>query len=31
VTGSTPFAELPDTMRRLASGELPAVCHVIDY
>lgn len=31
VTGSSPFAELPDTMRRLASGELPALCHVVDY
>ena len=28
ITGSSPFAELPDTMRRLASGELPALCHV---
>ena len=31
ITGSTPFAELPDTMRRLAAGELPAICHVVDY
>src|SRR3954469_8496408 len=31
ITGSSPFAELPDTMRRVASGELPALCHVIDY
>jgi hypothetical protein len=31
ITGSSPFAELPDTMRRLASGELPAICHVVDY
>jgi NADPH:quinone reductase-like Zn-dependent oxidoreductase len=31
ITGSSPFAELPDTMRRLASGELPALCHVVDY
>jgi threonine dehydrogenase-like Zn-dependent dehydrogenase len=31
VTGSSPFTELPETMRRLASGELPALCHVIDY
>ncbi|HET7326201.1 MAG TPA: zinc-binding alcohol dehydrogenase [Nocardioidaceae bacterium] len=31
ITGSSPFAELPQTMRRLLSGELPALCHVIDY
>jgi threonine dehydrogenase-like Zn-dependent dehydrogenase len=31
ITGSSPFAELPDTMRRLASGDLPAICHVVDY
>lgn len=31
ISGSSPFAELPDTMRRLASGELPALCHVVDY
>ena len=31
ISGSTPFAELPDTMRRLASGEIDALCHVIDY
>jgi threonine dehydrogenase-like Zn-dependent dehydrogenase len=31
ITGSSPFAELPDTMRRLTSGELPALCHVVDY
>lgn len=31
VTGSTPFADLPDTMRRLAAGELDSVCHVVDY
>jgi NADPH:quinone reductase-like Zn-dependent oxidoreductase len=31
ISGSTPFAELPDTMRRIASGELPALCHVVDY
>lgn len=30
-TGSSPFGELPDTMRRLAAGELGALCHVIDY
>jgi hypothetical protein len=31
ISGPSPFAELPDTMRRLASGELPALCQVIDY
>ena len=31
ITGSSPFAELPETIRRLASGELPALCHVVDY
>jgi hypothetical protein len=31
ISGSSPFAELPDAMRRLASGELAALCHVIDY
>jgi len=31
LTGSSPFAELPDTMRRLAAGELAAICHVVDY
>lgn len=31
ITGSSPFAQLPDTMLRLASGDLQALCHVIDY
>jgi NADPH:quinone reductase-like Zn-dependent oxidoreductase len=31
ISGSSPFAQLPETMRRLASGELPALCHVVDY
>jgi NADPH:quinone reductase-like Zn-dependent oxidoreductase len=31
ITGTSPFDELPDTMVRLASGELQALCHVIDY
>jgi len=31
ISGSSPFGELPDTMRRLAAGDLPALCHVIDY
>jgi NADPH:quinone reductase-like Zn-dependent oxidoreductase len=31
ITGSSRFAELPDTMQQLASGKLDALCHVIDY
>jgi threonine dehydrogenase-like Zn-dependent dehydrogenase len=31
LTGSSPFVELPDVMRRLADGSLDAICHVIDY
>jgi len=31
ITGSSPLAELPEAMRRMASGELKALCHVIDY
>ena len=31
LTGSSPFAELPAVMSRLANGELDAICHVIDY
>jgi threonine dehydrogenase-like Zn-dependent dehydrogenase len=31
ITGSTPFAELPTTMDRLAAGDLPGLCHVVDY
>jgi threonine dehydrogenase-like Zn-dependent dehydrogenase len=31
ITGHTPFGALPQTFRRLASGELDAVCHVVDY
>jgi hypothetical protein len=31
VSGSSPFAELPETMRRIASGELRGLCHVVDY
>lgn len=31
VTGSSPFAQLPETMRRLAGGELPGLFHVVDY
>lgn len=31
ITGSSPFADLPRTMKALASGELPGLCHVVDY
>ena len=31
VTGSSPFEELPDVMRGLADGTLPALCHTITY
>lgn len=31
VTGSSPFAELPGVMARLADGTLPALCHTITY
>jgi threonine dehydrogenase-like Zn-dependent dehydrogenase len=31
LTGASPFAELPRVMARLASGELPALCHTIGY
>jgi threonine dehydrogenase-like Zn-dependent dehydrogenase len=31
LTGSSPFHELPDVMARLASGDLPALCHTISY
>ena len=31
ITGESPFAELPEIMPRLASGELPALCHRIVY
>ncbi|HSU70731.1 MAG TPA: zinc-binding alcohol dehydrogenase [Micrococcaceae bacterium] len=31
LTGSSAFSQLPRTMERLASGALPALCHVIDY
>jgi threonine dehydrogenase-like Zn-dependent dehydrogenase len=31
LTGESPFAELPDTMVRLAAGSLPALCHTITY
>jgi threonine dehydrogenase-like Zn-dependent dehydrogenase len=31
LTGESAFADLPDTMARLARGELPALCHGIRY
>ncbi len=31
LTGSSPFDELPSVMQRLASGDLPALCHTITY
>ena len=31
ISGSSPFAELPATMARVAAGQLDALCHVIDY
>lgn len=31
ITGVSHFNELPEVMQRLASGELPALCHVVTY
>jgi threonine dehydrogenase-like Zn-dependent dehydrogenase len=31
VTGESDFADLPDVLPRLVSGELPAICHRIRY
>jgi threonine dehydrogenase-like Zn-dependent dehydrogenase len=31
LSGSSPFAELPAVMPRLADGSLPALCHTISY
>jgi threonine dehydrogenase-like Zn-dependent dehydrogenase len=31
LTGESDFAELPTVLARLASGELPALCHLIAY
>ena len=31
VTGHSAFEELPDVMPKLADGEIPALCHRIDY
>jgi threonine dehydrogenase-like Zn-dependent dehydrogenase len=31
VTGESAFGELPDVLPRLASGEIPALCHRVRY
>jgi threonine dehydrogenase-like Zn-dependent dehydrogenase len=31
ITGHCDFAELPEVLPRLASGELPALCHLVNY
>ena len=31
LTGESPFESLPQVMPRLASGELPALCHGVTY
>lgn len=31
LTGSSPFEALPETMARLSAGELPGLCHTINY
>jgi threonine dehydrogenase-like Zn-dependent dehydrogenase len=31
ITGESAFDELPDVLPRLASGELPALCHLVRY
>ncbi|MFI2667299.1 MULTISPECIES: zinc-dependent alcohol dehydrogenase [Micromonospora] len=31
LTGSSPFAELPDVLAGLTDGSLPALCHLITY
>lgn len=31
ITGHSPFHDLPEVMSRVASGDLPAICHIIDY
>jgi threonine dehydrogenase-like Zn-dependent dehydrogenase len=31
ITGASSFDDLPEVLPRLASGELPALCHRIDY
>ncbi|MET8067631.1 dehydrogenase, partial [Micromonospora sp. NPDC005313] len=31
LTGRSRFDDLPDVLERLASGRLPALCHLITY
>jgi len=31
ISGSGPFADLPEIVHRLATGELNSLCHVVDY
>jgi threonine dehydrogenase-like Zn-dependent dehydrogenase len=31
ITGSSPFEELPEVLRGLAEGNVPALCHLITY
>ncbi|WP_267277745.1 dehydrogenase [Arthrobacter sp. CDRTa11] len=31
ITGTSPFAQLPDVVQSLADGKLEALCHVIEY
>ena len=31
ITGRSAFNDLPEVMRRVATGETAAICHVIDY
>jgi threonine dehydrogenase-like Zn-dependent dehydrogenase len=31
ISGRRPFAELPELMHRLATGDLTGLCHVVDY
>ncbi|MGI5520499.1 dehydrogenase [Micromonospora sp. CA-259024] len=31
ITGASRFAELPDVLARLSTGDLPALCHLITY
>ncbi|WP_240617368.1 zinc-dependent alcohol dehydrogenase [Nocardioides speluncae] len=31
LTGTSPFAELPETMAALAAGRLPGLCHSVSY
>jgi threonine dehydrogenase-like Zn-dependent dehydrogenase len=31
ITGESRFEQLPDVLARLASGELPALCHLVTY